>query len=219
MKKGDTTKSRGKTMSEKTKHGAAPYEGAPVPADSRKQKRKNGRDPLPGVSLRELLAERNWTALAGLGLIALGVLWIVANFLNIHFALWAWVMMALGGGLMFDAWQTYSAAGRVWIENTRNRMLGGGVIALVGLMGALNLSWWAVMLLVIAGWLAHKTWKEYTASGRTWTARVSNRFFAAGLLGLIGLSGLTSVWSVWPLLLVVIGGVMLYRHLGGKTCC
>jgi hypothetical protein len=41
----------------------------------------------------------------------------------------------------------------------------------------------------------------------------------AGGVALLGLFILLPSWSAWPLLVIVVGGVMLYRHIGGKACC
>jgi hypothetical protein len=213
-------------MSEKSKDSGATFEAKPIPGGKSRpdgagpgQKRKNTDDPLPGINIRELIEERNWTALAGLGLIGLGLLYVAADVLNISFALGAWMLLAAGGWLMFDAWQKYDAAGRLWVGNTRNRMFGGAVIALVGLLGAMHINWWGLMLLGTGGWLGYDTWKKYDAAGRVWTAHTRNRMFAAVAVAVIGFLGLIPLWSAWPLLVIVIGVAMLYRHIGGKTCC
>jgi len=169
-------------------------------------------DPLPGLNVRELVEERNWSALAGLGLITLGALYVVADVLNLNFVLWAWMLMGAGGWLMVDAWQKYQSAGKEWVGSTRNRLLFGGLIALVGLFGTLRIDWWALLLMGAGGWLAWDTWKQVQAAGRTWTRRQRNRMLVAGVVGLIGFLALFPSWSTWPLLLIIIGAVMLYRH-------
>jgi hypothetical protein len=207
---------RGNVMSEQLKDSGPIYEMKKKPDGHKKRKSS---DPLPGVNIRELVEERNWTALAGLALIGLGLVYIVMDVLNISFALWAWMLLAAGAWLTFDAWQKYDAAGRQWVGNTRNRMMAGAVIALIGLMGAMHINWWGVLLLGTGGWLGYDTWQKVESAGRVWTQRTRNRMFAAGALALIGFFSLIPSWSIWPLLIIVIGAVMLYRHIGGRTCC
>jgi hypothetical protein len=175
-------------------------------------RRKNTGDPLPGLDIRELLEERNWTALAGLGLIGLGVLYIVLDVLNIHFVLWAWLLLAAGGWLTFDAWQKYNATGRQWTGITRNRMMIGVLVMLIGLFNALQIDWGGLLLLGAGGWLGYDTWQKYDAVGRVWTQKTRNRMFVAGALILFGLISFIPSWSTWPLLVIVIGIAMLYRH-------
>jgi hypothetical protein len=180
------------------------------------RKAKNGADPLPGVNLRELYEERNWTALGGLALIGVGVLYLLGDLVGLDFNLWALSLLALGGWLVFDGWQTYQAAGEQWVENSRNRVLGGGVIMLVGLMGTLHLNWWGLLLLGVAGWLGYDTWQTVERSGGEWSQRARNRAIAAGAIGLIGLFGLVNLGSAWSWLLVIAGGIMIYRHMRGR---
>jgi hypothetical protein len=175
-------------------------------------KRKNTGDPLPGLDIRELIDERNWTALAGLGLIGLGLLYIVLDVLNIHFVLWAWLLLAAGGWLTFDAWQKYNASGRLWTGTTRNRMMVGVLIMLIGLFNALRIDWGGLLLLGAGGWLGYDTWQKYDAVGRVWTQRTRNRMFVAGALILFGLISFIPSWSTWPLLIIAIGVAMLYRR-------
>jgi hypothetical protein len=175
-------------------------------------KRKNSSDPLPGLNINELIEERNWTALVGLGLIGVGLVYVVFHVLNISFALWAWLMVAGGAWLTYDAWQDYDAAGRIWAGKTRNRMIAGVLIVLVGLFNALRIPWGGLLLLGAGGWLAYDTWQKYDAVGRTWTQQTRNRMFVAGALILFGLLSFIPSWSTWPLLIIVIGVVMLYRH-------
>jgi hypothetical protein len=175
-------------------------------------KRKNSADPLPGLSIHELIEERNWMALAGLGLIGVGLVYLVSHVLNISFALWAWLMFAGGVWFVYDAWQDYEAAGRIWTGKTRNRMIFGLVVGLVGLFNALRIDWGGVLLLGAGGWLGYETWKRYDAVGRVWTQQTRNRMFVAGALILFGLLSFIPSWSTWPVLIIVIGVAMLYRH-------
>lgn len=213
-------------MSEKLNDSGATYEAEPIPVELRKsngsdprQKRKNTGDPLPGINIRELVDERNWTALAGLALIGLGALYIIQRTLNLDFVLWAWMLLAAGGWLMADAWQKYRAAGQRWVGHTRNRMVGGAVTALVGLLGTLHISWSGLSLLGFGAWLGYDAWRKYNAAGHVWTERTRRRMVVAGGVALLGLFILLPSWSAWPLLVIVVGGVMLYRHIGGKACC
>jgi hypothetical protein len=175
-------------------------------------KRKHSADPLPGLNIHELVEERNWTALAGLGLIGLGLLYIVLDVLNIHFVLWAWLLLAAGGWLTFDAWQKYNDSGRLWTSTTRNRMMVGVLVALIGLLNALQIDWSGLLLLGAGGWLGYDTWQKYDSVGRVWTQSTRNRMFVAGALILFGLISFIPSWSTWPVLIIVIGVVMLYRH-------
>ncbi len=211
-------------MSDHTVYDEDQYEAEPERKSKPKSKtngtkRKNTADPLPGLDLRELIEEHNWTALAGLSLIGVGLVYIVFHVLNISFALWAWMMLAAGAWLTYDAWQKYNASGQTWTGNTRNRMMAGVLIALLGLLGTLHINWWSVMLLGTGGWLAYDTWKKVDTAGRVWTQHARNRMFWAGAMIVIGLLGFIPSWSTWPLLIIVIGVVMLYRHTSGKSCC
>jgi hypothetical protein len=175
-------------------------------------KRKNSGDPLPGLNIRDLIEERNWMALVGLGLIGVGLLYVVFHVLNITFALWAWLMVAGGAWMFLDAWQDYDAAGRIWTGKARNRAMFGLLIGLIGLFNALRIDWGGLLLLGAGGWLGYDTWKKYDAVGRIWTPQTRNRMFIAGALALLGLLSFIPSWSTWPLLIIVIGVVMLYRH-------
>jgi len=167
--------------------------------------------PLPGINISELVAERNWTALAGLGLIGVGILYVLQDALDIQFNLWSLLLLLIGGGLMVDAWRTYDTAGNTWVENTRNRMIGGALIALVGLVGIMDFGWWGLMLLVIAGWLGYDSYQRYESAGRVWTDSTRNRAIGAAAIGAIGLFGFLNLGGAW-LLLIIIGGAMLYRR-------
>jgi hypothetical protein len=175
-------------------------------------KHKNNGDPLPGLNINELIEERNWTALVGLGLIGVGLVYVVFHVLNISFALWAWLMLAGGAWLAYDAWKDFDASGRVWAGKARNRMIAGVLIALVGLLNALRIDWGGLLLLGAGGWLGYDTWQKYDAVGRIWTQQTRNRMFIAGALIVLGLFSFIPSWSTWPLLIIVIGVVMLYRH-------
>ncbi|MBN1565348.1 MAG: PrgI family protein [Anaerolineae bacterium] len=180
---------------------------------------KNGADPLPGISLRELYAERNWMALGGLALIGVGALYLLGDLMGMSFSLWALSLLAIGGWLAYDGWHQYQAAGQQWVDNSRNRVLGGGVIMLVGLMGTLQLNWWGLLLLGVAGWLGYDTWQTVEQTGGEWSPRSRNRAWAAGAIGLVGLFGLVNLGSAWSWLLVIAGGIMIYRHMQGHRFC
>jgi hypothetical protein len=198
-----------------------------IPEIEAKPKRTNGHDPrkskhndpLPGISIRELYEERNWTALAGLGLLGVGLLYLFGDLFNISINLWALSLLGIGGFLMLDGWQKYQAAGERWVENSRNRVFGGGVIALVGLMGTLHLNWWGLLLIGAAGWLGYDTWQKAEDSGGEWSQVARNRMLAAGAIGLIGLFGLVNLGSAWSWLLIIAGGIMIYRHWQNTRAC
>lgn len=175
-------------------------------------------DPLPGISVRELYTERNWTALAGLGLMGIGLLYLFGMLIDISISLWAFGLLGIGGWLIYDGWQKYQDAGQRWVENSRNRVYGGGLIALIGLLGIMDLNWWGMLLLGVAGWLAYSTWQKASEAGIQWAddPRARNRMTAAGIIGLIGLFGLINLGSAWSWLLIIAGGIMLYRHWRGS---
>jgi hypothetical protein len=185
-------------------------------AGARKTKRA---DPLPGISVRELVAERNWTALGGLGLIVLGVLTLFGDMFGLHISLWAVLLLGVGTWLMFDGWQQYQAAGQVWVGKSQNRVIGGGVVALVGLLDLLRLNWWGMLLIGVGVWLAYTTWQGVEADGGAWTDRARHRLWAAALIGIIGLFSFFNLGSAWPWLLILGGGFMLYRRFGGHSRC
>ena len=179
-------------------------------------KAKHSSDPLPGISLRELYNERNWTALGGLTLIGVGVLYLIGDLFGASFNLWAFSLLAIGGWLMVDGWQTYQEADHQWVEASRNRVLGGGLIALIGAIGVLQLNWWGLLLLGIAGWLGYDTWRHVDDSGGDWSQRARHRLMVAGAIGLIGLFGLVNLGGAWSWLLVIAGGIMITRHMRGR---
>jgi hypothetical protein len=195
---------------------SATHEAEPIT----KPKRSNGtagkakRDarPMPGINLRELYDERNWTALAGLGLMGLGVLWLIENVLGLDFNLWSIFLVGVGGWLAIDAWQKYESAGRIWAGNTRNRLFVGGAMVAVGLLSIFSINWWGLFLLGLGGWLGYDTYQRYEASGKVWTDHTRNRMAVAAVVGAIGLFGLLNLGSAWAIALIVIGGFMLYRH-------
>ncbi|HVO70093.1 MAG TPA: hypothetical protein VMT24_08610 [Aggregatilineaceae bacterium] len=193
------------------------------PITSEKPKRTNGTDShqtkkhsdpgvLPGISFRELYEERNWTALVGLGLIAIGVLYLFQGWLSIHLNLWSLALLGVGGWLVVDAWKRYTTAGQVWVENTRTRLMVGGVAALLGLMGLLDVNWASLLLMGAGGWLGFDTWQKYEANGRVWTDRTRNRMFVAAALGVLGLFSVLHLGSSWPVVLIIIGAAMVYRR-------
>lgn len=196
------------------------YHTATREADSKTERRngthKSKRQPIPGVNLRELYEERNWSALAGLGLMGLGVLYLVEGVMGISFNLWSILLVGVGGWLLIDTWQRYESAGRVWAGNDRNRMLIGGSLALIGLVSIFNLNWWGLFLLGMGGWLGYDTWQKHEALGKVWTEHNRNRMGVAVVIGVIGLFGLFNMGSTWAIILIAIGGFMLYRHFNDR---
>jgi len=187
-----------------------------------KEKRKRGENgSLPDVNVRDLVEERNWSALAGLALIAVGVLYLVQDILGFDLNLWNLLMLGVGGWLMVQSWRAYQANGRVWIEPHRTRMIAGAAIGFVGLISAFHLAGWEWLLLAIAGALMYVARQEYIQNGRAWTPRSRSRMTGGVVIGLIGLFGLINLWSTWPLLLIVVGAAMLFGFIGGgrKGCC
>lgn len=198
----------------------------PIIGEAEKMKRngpgarakRNGSDPVPGINFRELYEERNWTALAGLGLVGLGILLVLQEMLNLDLSLWSLALVGVGGWLMADAWRKYAAAGRTWTENAQPRMLIGGGAVLIGLLNMVHLPWTTLFLVGVGGWLAYDTWQRHNAAGRVWTQQNRNRMFVAAAMGLIGLSGFIHLGGAWPLLIIV-GAVMILRHNRGAHCC
>lgn len=184
--------------------------------DKAKRGPSNGARPVPPINIRTLVEERNWPALAGLGLIAFGILYVLQDALAIHFNLWSLLLLGIGGWLMADAWQVYDRAGRVWVENSRHRALAGALVVAVALLGVMAINWWGLLLLGLAGWLGFDAWRRYERNSRVWTYPARNRAFAAGALGLLGLFGLFNLGSAWPLLLIVVGVVMLWGRGRGR---
>ncbi|NLX08307.1 MAG: hypothetical protein GXY36_01480 [Chloroflexi bacterium] len=190
--------------------------GGPVREAERKSKRQGGSQGVPGFDIRQLIEERNWPALAGLALIGIGILYLVQNVLGLDFNIWSLALLGIGGWLMWDGWQSYEAHGRVWVENSRNRMTGGAVIALIGLFAILDLSGWGFFLVLVGGYLAWNAWRNYEQNGRVWNPRDRNRMWAGAIMVGIGVFGLINLWSTWPLLLIVVGAVVLYRQFGNR---
>ncbi len=178
--------------------------------------RKAGEPRVPGINLRELIEDRNWTALAGLGLLAVGVLYAIDRWLGLDFNLWTLLLIVLGGWLFLDGWRQYEAAGRVWVERARNRVTAGGAIAVLGVLGLFDLNTWAWLLLILAGWLAYDTWRRYEANNRVLTQTARNRLMAAAALVVLGLLGSLNWWSMWPLLLIALGVALLSGVIGGR---
>ena len=102
--------------------------------DPKKKKRAAEPRQLPGINVRELIEERNWAALAGLGLIGVALLTLFQRALDVDFNLWSLLLLAIGGWLAVDAYQTFEQQGRTWADNTRNRLLAGTLIGLFILM-------------------------------------------------------------------------------------
>ena len=183
--------------------------------DSRKKKKRvaNGR-PVPAIDLRALIQERNWAALAGLGMIAMALLILAQRALGVHLNIWSFLLLGAGGWIVYDTIQIYEQQQRTWSDHIRNRFLVGGVILLVGLMGLLSINWWGLMLLVIGGWLGIDTYQKVESQGGVWTQTLRNRMLAAAIIGVLGAMGFFNMGSAWSVILIVIGGAMLCRHMG-----
>ncbi len=175
---------------------------------------KNNR-PIPGINIPELIKERNWTALAGLGLILVGFLYLFGDLLDLDFNLWSIALLGVGGWLAYDGWTQYNAADRRWTDQSRNRLVGGVVIALVGLLSIFNLSGWAWLLLLLSGALLYDATQRYERAGRRWTDKARSRLMGAGVLGLLALASLINLWAAWPLILIGIGVAMLLKRSRG----
>lgn len=178
----------------------------------KKKKRADDARPLPGIDVRQLIEERNWAALAGLALIGVAFLTLFQRALDVDFNLWSLLLLGVGGWLAFEAYQTYTQQGQTWVGNTRNRMLAGAVIALVGLLGMFHVNWWGLLLIGVGGWLAFDTYQQAESAGGLWTDHLRNRMIAAAVVGGLGLFGFLNLGSAWPVILIVIGAAMLYRH-------
>ena len=204
--------------SEPTTNEAEPIYGEQPPRanGANGRKRKPDSRPLPGLDIRELVAERNWTALAGLGLIGVGILYLLQGWIGIDLNLWSLAMVGIGGWLMFDGYQKYAAAGQTWVGTSRNRLMAGAVVASIGLVSILNLSWWGLMLLGVGGWLAYDTWQKVEAAGGVWTDHARNRMGAAAVIGAVGLFGFFNLGGAWSVILIAIGAAMLWRHFGKR---
>ncbi len=177
-----------------------------------KPKRDTNSRPVPGLNVGDLIAERNWAALAGLGLIGVAVLHLLGRALDMNFNLWSLLLLGIGGWLAYDAYQTYERQNRTWAGNTRNRLLAGGLIGLIGLMGVFDINWWGLLLIAVGGWLGYDTYQKAESIGM-WTDHLRNRAFAAALIGGLGVLGFIGMGSVWAVILIGIGGYMLYKHL------
>lgn len=203
-------------MTEDTK-GSGPVitEDGSRPGDERGNGAGQWEDhPLLWATVSTLVAERHRTALAGLGLIAIGVLYALGDALDLAFSLWSLLPILAGSALMVDAWRTYDTAGYTWVETRRNEMIAGALIALIGLVALIGFGWWDVMLLVIAGWLAVDAWQRYRVAGNTGTASTRSRGATAAVIAAIGLVELLNLGGTW-LLLIAIGGVVVLRHVMG----
>jgi len=173
---------------------------------------RDGR-PVPPVSVRVLLEERNWTALAGLALMGVGVLILVQDALTIRLSLWALLLLGLGGWLALDGWNRAQRA-RDWDSTARNRALFGGVMVLIGLIGLLNLNWWGLLLLALGVRLGQQTWRSYQQGGGVWTTGLRRRAFLALAVSAIGLLSFLHLGSAWPLLLVILGAALFLERVG-----
>lgn len=180
------------------------------------RKRMADSRPLPGLDIRELVEERNWTALAGLGLIGVGILYLLQGWIGISLNLWSLAMVGIGGWLAFNGYQQYTAAGQTWVGTSRNRLLGGIVVGAIGLVSILNLSWWGLILIGAGGWLGYDTWQKVEAAGGVWTDHARTRMGAAAITGAIGLFGFLNLGGAWSAILIVAGAAMLWRHFGKR---
>lgn len=169
--------------------------------------------PVPSLSVPELLEDRNWTALAGLALVGVGMLILLEDALTVHLSLWALLLLGLGGWLAWDGWQRYQRTG-AWDSIARNRAFFGGVIALVGLIGLLDLNWWGLLLMVLGARLGQQTWQRYQRQGRVWTAGLRRRALLAMVIGAIGLFSFLHLGSAGPLLLVILGAGLILERAG-----
>ncbi len=182
------------------------------PRKTKRKRASGGR--VPGLDLRELIQERNWAALAGLGLIGLALLMIVQRSLGLSFNLWSLLLLGIGGWIVYDTLQIFRQQGRTWTAHTRNRMLAGGLVVLIALMGMLAINWWGLLLLVVGGWLGFDTFQKVEARGGVWTQTLRNRMLAGVVIGGLGALAFFSLGSAWSVILIVIGGFMLCRHFG-----
>ncbi len=67
-----------------------------------------------------------------------------------HLSMWSLFMLVIAGWLAYDTWQQYKANGHTLTEPIRNRFIGAGVIALIGLFGLINLGiTWPLIFIVI----------------------------------------------------------------------
>jgi len=173
---------------------------------------RDGR-PVPPISVRALLEERNWTALAGLALIGVGVLILVQDALTIRLSLWALLLLGLGGWLALDGWNRAQRVG-AWDGTARNRALFGGVMALIGLIGLLSLNWWGLLVLALGVRLGQQTWRSYQQGGGIWTTGLRRRAFLALTVSTIGLLSFLHLGSAWPLLLVILGAALFLERAG-----
>lgn len=178
----------------------------------KKTKRATDTRAVPGIDVRQLIEERNWAALAGLALIGVALLTVFQRTLDVNFNLWSLLLLGIGGWLAFESYQRYTQQGRTWVGNTRNRLLAGALIALIGLLGILDVNWWGLLLIGVGGWLGFDTYQQVESAGGTWTDHLRNRMIAAAVIGGLGLFGFLNLGSAWPLILIVIGAAMLYRH-------
>lgn len=180
---------------------------APLPRDDR---------PVPPLSLRDLVEERNWTALTGLGLVGVGVLILAQDALTLHLRLWALLLVGLGGWLAWDGWQRYQHVG-TWDSTARNRFLFGGITVLVGVIGLLDLNWWGLLLLTLGLRFGQQTWRGYQRGGRVWTVSLRRKMFLAIVLSAIGLFSFFNLGSAGPLLLVIIGAGLFLERAGRRN--
>ncbi len=176
---------------------------------------KRKRSSVPAPNVPELIAERNWTALAGLALIALGALYALQHLFGLRLELWALLLVGIGGWLLYTAWQPNDLSAQDTSHSVhtplRTRAIVGAVLLSVGVMSIFSFNWWGLMVLGAGGWLAYDTRKRVDELGGVWTRDLRNRMFVAALLGYFGLSAFVPLGGLWWVVLLV-GGVVLYRR-------
>ncbi|HML23625.1 MAG TPA: hypothetical protein PKD09_18360 [Aggregatilinea sp.] len=171
--------------------------------------------PIPGINIPELIEDRNWTALGGLSLILVGILYLFGDIFDLDFNLWSLALLGIGGWLAYDGWTDYNRMSRHWTDRSRNRVVGGLAIVLVGALSIFNLSGWAWLLMLGAAVLLYDAYQRYQRAGRVWTDKARSRMIFGGVLALLALSSLINLWAAWPLILIGIGVAMLLKRSHG----
>ncbi len=165
---------------------------------------------VPAPNVAELVAERNWAALAGLALMAVGALHALQRLVGWRVDWWALLLVGVGSWLAYTAWRPRPDAPHGGAA-ARTRALVGVALAVGGAMQLLTLNWWGVLVFGSGAWLGYDTQRRAQALGGVWTRDLRNRMFVAALLAFFGLSAIFPLGGLWWLVLVV-GGVLLYRR-------